>query len=124
MRITKASSAPATPSDQILDAHMRVDLEEHRRPAGPRAAVAPGVLRHDEFVVEFQAPIREFAKHQFGGHDLDRGGGRHKFVGRFFIENGAGTRVDQNRVDEARLETLRPRRRFRHEQELRDHANI
>ena len=76
-------------AEQVLDAHLAVDVEEHRRPVRMGAAGAPGVFRHLKLVVEIQPAFLQFVKDDLGGQHLGGRRRRHRLVGVLFEQDRA-----------------------------------
>ena len=81
-------------AQQIVDAHLAVDVEKHRRPVRVRAAGAPGVFGDRELVVEMQASFLQLVEHDLRGQQLDGRGRRHRFVGVLLEQHRAALVVD------------------------------
>ena len=94
--------------DQVLEADRRVDLGEHGRTARHGAAVAPGVLRNLERVVEMQVAGLDCVKDDLERHQLRQRGGRNELVRVLGEQDRAGLAVHQHGLLRAGLEELGP----------------
>ena len=96
-------------TNKVFDAHAAVQLQEHRGAASRRSARPPRIFGNWKLVVELQPSFGEFAKHQFGGQNLDGRGWRDEIVGALLEQHRLRVGVDENRVRGAGLKALRPR---------------
>ena len=83
---------------ELLQGLLRVDRDHHGGRAGRRAAVAPGVDAHEEFVLELDLPGLQRFEDDGQRHELAHAGGRHEFVGVVLEQHCARIGVHQDRL--------------------------
>ena len=79
---------------EVVDAHLAVNVQKRRRAVAVAAAGAPGIFGDVELVVEMQPPFLELAEDDLGGHQLDRGGAPgHRLVGALLEQHRAAFEI-------------------------------
>ena len=76
-------------ADQVLDADLAFDVEEHRGRMAVPAAGAPRVLGNVIGIIEVQAPGVKLVEHRLGGHQLRHLRRLHRLVGVLLVEHRA-----------------------------------
>ena len=84
------------PCKQIVDADFAVQDREHGRRARRRAAFAPGIFAHREFVGELELIGLDEMEDVFRRHQLGEAGRKNQFVGIAFEQHAAVLGVDQH----------------------------
>jgi hypothetical protein len=76
--------------EQVLDLHLRADLDEHLR-----TARLPGLLRYRHGLIELERTLLERGETQIGRHQLGQGGRFEALVGRLCSQFLPGSGLDQ-----------------------------